>query len=341
MTSSSAAWAWTSSSVWRAPLALGALGTLVALVLTFSRAGLAAATAGLAVMAGLCAVRGERRLLLTLGAATLLVPAVLVWATSTDPRLDHRWAAELDHVGSTVESHSSSSEPTERADRAPSRIEFWYAATNMLRDHPLLGVGPDNFRYRFGDYSGVTADNLGIHAHNQYLEALANAGVLGGFTLCWLLLRLMRVALGVASTSTASADWPWRAATVASLTAWLLHALLDDFERFWPASVAFWLLAGLVAVGFPDAQRVQRRQQAFGRIALAYKHTHTRPQRITSLLGPPAQRKQLTCRLGDSQALQHATRLQAGQIPVQQHDGGLTQADLVDEPVGSGAVAHD
>jgi len=32
---------------------------------------------------------------------------------------------------------------------------------------------------------------------------------------------------------------------LASLSAWLLHALLDDFERFWPTSVAFWLLAGL------------------------------------------------------------------------------------------------
>ena len=41
-------------------------------------------------------------------------------------------------------------------------------------------------------------------------------------------------------------DWPWRAAVLASLSAWLVHAVLDDFERFWPASVAFWLIAGLI-----------------------------------------------------------------------------------------------
>jgi uncharacterized protein YjbJ (UPF0337 family) len=89
----------------------------------------------------------------------------------------------------------------------------------------------------------VPADNLGIHAHDQYIEALADTGALGFFTFGWLLLTLVRSAFeGVRSEVR---DWPWRAALLASLTAWLLHALLDDFERFWPANVAFWLIAGL------------------------------------------------------------------------------------------------
>jgi hypothetical protein len=124
-------------------------------------------------------------------------------------------------------------------------LEFWTAALDMLRDHPWLGVGPDNFRWRFASYSSIAADNLGVHAHDQYLEALADTGVLGLLTLVWLLMRLLRTALDGVGRRTASADWPWRAAMLASLSAWLLHALLDDFERFWPASVAFWLLAGL------------------------------------------------------------------------------------------------
>ena len=63
------AWAWTASRRWRVPLALAALSNLVAMVLTFSRAGVVAGMAGLAVMAGLCVVRGERRPLLSLSAA--------------------------------------------------------------------------------------------------------------------------------------------------------------------------------------------------------------------------------------------------------------------------------
>ncbi|HLZ28224.1 MAG TPA: O-antigen ligase family protein [Chloroflexota bacterium] len=245
------AWAWTASRQWRVPLALAALSTLVAMVLTFSRAGVVAGMAGLAVMAGLCVIRGERRPLLSLGAAALAVPAALICAAMTDPGLDRRLTAELsqDSAISALPAALTAQAPIVNSPSAlapqPSRMEFWTAALDMLRDYPWLGVGPDNFRWRFAGYSGVPADNLGIHAHDQYLEALADTGVLGLFTLSWLLVWLVRTALDGVRRVTAAGDWAWRAAILASLSAWLLHALLDDFERFWPASVAFWLLAGL------------------------------------------------------------------------------------------------
>ena len=72
---------------------------------------------------------------------------------------------------------------------------------------------------------------------------LADTGVLGLVSLVWLLGAL--VVQSVRALERAHSDWPWRAAVLASLSAWLMHALLDDFERFWPTSVAFWLLAGL------------------------------------------------------------------------------------------------
>ena len=87
------------------------------------------------------------------------------------------------------------------------------------------------------------ADNLGIHAHDQYLETLADTGLLGLATLLWLWLGVARVAL--AEVREERGDWPWRAALMASLAAWAVHAVLDDFERFWPTSIAFWLIVGL------------------------------------------------------------------------------------------------
>src|SRR5207248_2152526 len=101
----------------------------------------------------------------------------------------------------------------------------------------------DNFRWQFGSYTGVPVDNLGIHAHNEYLEALADTGVLGLLSFVWLCSAVLRTAIGRLRQT--SSDWPWRAALLASVCAWLVHALLDDFERFWPASVAFWLIVGL------------------------------------------------------------------------------------------------
>jgi O-antigen ligase len=56
------------------------------------------------------------------------------------------------------------------------------AGLHMWADHPLLGVGPDNFEVHYQRYSAV----IGIDprpqrrgAHNLYLESLAETGLLG------------------------------------------------------------------------------------------------------------------------------------------------------------------
>jgi O-antigen ligase len=224
------AWTWTTSSRWRLALFFACMATLLALVLTFSRAGLLATGAGLVILAVFAARRSghhTRRRLTALGTVLLVVPLALAWTAVVDPGLDRRLLAGLDESSSVQ----------------PPRTQFWTVALDMTRDHPLLGVGPDNFRWLFANYSGTSEDNLGIHAHDQYLEALADTGIVGLIGLVWLLAALMQNALQRARA--VGSDWPWRAALLASLSEWLVHALLDDFERFWPTSVVFWLLVGL------------------------------------------------------------------------------------------------
>jgi O-antigen ligase len=204
----------------------------------------------------------------------------------TAPGLDRRLTAEL-----TAVSPQPSSDPTQ-----PTRFEYWLVASNMLRDSPWLGVGPDNYRWRFASYSGLPDNNLGVHAHNQYIEALADTGILGLLTLAWLLGGLVRAALAGARSSAATAgltaleDWPWRAAVLASLCAWLVHAVLDDFERFWPASVAFWLIAGLVQ----SPQRLKSQKTA---PTTTIRTSRTRiPPGLASAAPPPPPPPKLTIR---------------------------------------------
>lgn len=69
------------------------------------------------------------------------------------------------------------------------------AALSMFRDHPILGVGPDNYRLHYLDYS----EQIGLdprleqrQAHSLYLEALAETGIVGAVALLailWLALR--------------------------------------------------------------------------------------------------------------------------------------------------------
>jgi len=138
----------------------------------------------------------------------------------------------------------------------PGRVQLWAAAWAMFTDYPVLGVGPDNFHVRFGDYSGVPESKLGTHAHSMYLEALADTGVVGFAALAglvgvavWLGLR------GLVLDANAGSVWVYRAALLASLTAWLVHGLLDDLQRFWPVGLALWVILGLIARGAELASR--------------------------------------------------------------------------------------
>jgi O-antigen ligase len=223
------AWACTTTGIWRAPLAVATLTALAAIVLTFSRAGIVAALVGVLTMAVVSLGRGKHRWTSVLGLVAVAVPLVLTWMAASDHGFERRLSAGLDFAQLA---HAR-------------RIEYWSAARDMFYESPWLGVGPDNYRWRFAGYSGVPSDTMGVHAHDQYLEALADTGLLGLLTLGWLLISLVRGAVDGVNLTQADHDWPWRAAVLASLNAWLVHALLDDFERFWPASVAFWLVAGL------------------------------------------------------------------------------------------------
>jgi hypothetical protein len=131
----------------------------------------------------------------------------------------------------------------------PVRIQLWTAAWEMFRDYPLLGVGVDNFHVRFGDYSGVEESKTGTHAHSLYLESLADTGVIGTLTLAWLLLTAAYLACRGLLSEPDRSRWILRAALLASLTAWVVHGVVDDLQRFWPVGVALWVILGLIARG--------------------------------------------------------------------------------------------
>jgi O-antigen ligase len=61
----------------------------------------------------------------------------------------------------------------------PGREELWRLALGMWRDHPLAGVGPDNFRWLYGPRAGRTFWDARVFANNTLLEAAATTGTLG------------------------------------------------------------------------------------------------------------------------------------------------------------------
>jgi O-antigen ligase len=140
----------------------------------------------------------------------------------------------------------------------PGRLDLWRAAASMVAAHPLLGVGPDNFRLSYGRYAGITSADPRTHSNNMYLEMLAGGGLLVGAAFAWLLwraaraaaasLRLSPGAAGAASPERALwTDASRRAAAagiVAATLAIAVHATVDSFLSFAPTYVLFALTLG-------------------------------------------------------------------------------------------------
>ena len=108
------------------------------------------------------------------------------------------------------------------------RFDIWHDTLTLIRDFPVTGSGLGTFVkiypvYQGRPYSGLMVD----HAHNDYLELLAGAGMIGFSLMIWFL------------ASVIIAAWKrWRmrhsrfaiihgAGCFAALTAMLLHCLVD------------------------------------------------------------------------------------------------------------------
>jgi hypothetical protein len=129
----------------------------------------------------------------------------------------------------------------------PGRFDLWRAAITMAADFPLLGVGPDSFRWQFGAYAGLDEWDTGIHANNLYIEWLADTGLLGLLAFLWLTWRLARLSLGHLRHIREEAAWLLTLGLIASLLAWYVHGFFDYFFEFTPTYVAFWLIVALLA----------------------------------------------------------------------------------------------
>jgi hypothetical protein len=126
----------------------------------------------------------------------------------------------------------------------PSRLALWKAAADTALDHPILGVGPDNFRHVYGAYLGLATWDHRIHANNTYLELLTGAGLIGlsaGVGLAVAIsLALWRRAVGGVGTRRA-----FSSAVLAAWVAILAHGLVDSFLGFTPTYIVFALALGL------------------------------------------------------------------------------------------------
>ena len=127
------------------------------------------------------------------------------------------------------------------------RISMWRGSWRIFLDHPILGTGLGTLQTVYPRYETLYDGKVVNHSHNDYLEALAETGVLGGFFCAsflgvWFLetrRRLFQPASGFAASL--------QLAGFVGCVGFLVHGFVD-FNLHIPANVLlFFLIAHLAS----------------------------------------------------------------------------------------------
>jgi len=218
-------------------ISLCAVLPLAALVLCGSRGGLASFFFELVLLGFLIRKRsGGKKLLLTAASLTLVAYLLIMWLGTGRiiKRLDTLSPAEISH------------------DR---RVSLFKDTWNIFLSHPWTGTGLGTLQTVYPRYATFYDGLIVDHAHNDYLELLADTGVIGG--LCGLgffaiLLWQARSNLRVAPTRMARSFYIGASSACVGL---LVHSFVD-FNLHIPANtLLFLLLASLLALPTEESNR--------------------------------------------------------------------------------------
>jgi putative inorganic carbon (hco3(-)) transporter len=202
-------------------------------------------------------------------AMAVSIAAVLLWRGRRQPRL------ELAALGLVVLGAAAVLWKLRHGLSAIARMHVWLSALAMIRDHPLLGVGPDNFLYYYVNPRAIDPHNPAAsncpalprvlpgphyldlrnawqepclsHPHNVVLDTWLSTGLIGLIALALVLVGFAMLARR--NLRVCGAGWP-RAVQVACcaiVLATLVHGLVDNSIFVPDLAVAFWLALALTS----------------------------------------------------------------------------------------------
>jgi O-antigen ligase len=132
------------------------------------------------------------------------------------------------------------------------RVSLWKSTLQMIRDHPLFGVGPDNFLYAYrGRYLLPEAwqESSLSHPHNVVLDFAARLGLIGLGVFVWMQIVFWRTAFSGLRKAKSSLNielWSLTIGLMASMVDFLTHGLID--AAYFVVDLAFVFMLTLALV---------------------------------------------------------------------------------------------
>jgi O-antigen ligase len=219
---------------------LAAAVLAVALFLTYSRG---AWVVGVPVsLLFLAALRGRRTFALAMG--LLVVLAILVVVLIGPGRLTSLLDASQ---GTTF-----------------FRLQLWQSSLSMVGDHPVLGVGLDNFLYQYRSHYVLPMAweefNLS-HPHNFILDFWLRLGLPGLAVAAWLLVAFFRRGWRLYRTLPEGGDRLLILGLMAGMVNFMAHGLVDNAFFLVDLAFAFMLMLALVNIQYPTPTALQKGQK--------------------------------------------------------------------------------
>jgi O-antigen ligase len=152
---------------------LGSIFGVTSLMLTQSRGGALGFATGVAIIMWCWTARGGRALIVAL---SLLAVVVLLTPPAGSIRSALGFDALLGRGNDQVTTENFSTQE---------RLAHWGAALRMWQEHSIVGIGAGNFNERFREFTPGWRFRIPRgHAHNGYLQAASQAGIVG--LICYL-----------------------------------------------------------------------------------------------------------------------------------------------------------
>jgi O-antigen ligase len=212
--------------------------------LSGSRGGMLAVVVEFIVLAIIVArYKKGRSAAIRLGAFAVVLAGLLIWLGGSQ----------------LVERASTISTETRTEISGGMRLSIDRDAVRMFLHKPVLGWGLRTFPVVYPQFRSFYTNFFVNEAHNDYLQLLAEMGLLGFGVMFWFLIVLYRTALRKIGNWTSDMSGAVTLACLLGSTGILVHSLLD-FNLQIPANAALFYVFCTLACAPPLLQRVRKRQ---------------------------------------------------------------------------------
>ena len=132
------------------------------------------------------------------------------------------------------------------------RKEMWVEASHMLKDHAVLGAGLSGYPIVFDAYHKARHIEIFQYPHQLFLNFWSELGLAGVIVFALIIIKFFQ---SVLATRSLGEGW-WIAMLVASMTALLVHGLVDVPYFKNDLSMLFWLLLAFASSMLAEVRRI-------------------------------------------------------------------------------------